>query len=197
MQERLTINWEMLAVRGVCAIIFGILAWIWPGLTVFALIVLFGVYALVDGIAAIVAAIRGVPGRSRAGLAITGVLGVLLGIAALVSPGVTSLVLLMLIAAWAVVTGVFEIVAAVSLRREISGEGWHIASGVISVLFGVALFTWPATGALTLVWLIGIFSVVFGIVSLVAAFQLRRLGHGGGRHSVQSGTPGATGTAAV
>lgn len=197
MRERLTINWEMLAVRAACAIFFGILAWIWPGMTVFALIVLFGVYALIDGIAAIVAAVRGVAGTSRVGLAITGVLGVLVGIAALVSPGVTSLVLLMLIAAWAVVTGVFEIVAAVSLRREIRGEGWHIAGGIVSVLFGIALFTWPATGVLALVWLIGGFSVLFGIVSLVAAFQLRRLGHTGGRHSVQGGTPGTAGTAPV
>lgn len=190
MGERLTVNWGMLAVRGLCAIAFGILAWIWPGLTVFVMIVLFGAYALVDGIAAIVAAVRGVPGTSRPWLAVTGALGVLLGIAALAWPGLTSLVLLMLIAAWAVVTGVFEIVAAVRLRREIRGEGWHIASGIISVLLGIALFAWPATGVLALVWLIGLFSIVFGVVALVAAFQLRRLGHGGGRHSVRPGSPG-------
>lgn len=181
MADRLGRAWWLLAVRGVLAIVFGVLAWIWPGITLFVLIIMFGAYALVDGIGAIIEAIRGVPGKSRAWLAVTGVFGVLAGLAAFLWPGATSLILLMLIAAWAVVTGIFEIIAAIALRREITGEGWHIVSGVVSVAFGVVLFVWPARGILALVWLIGISAVVFGVTMLVAAFQLRRLGRGGGR----------------
>lgn len=189
MYDQLTRDWWVLAVRGALAIVFGVLAWIWPGITLFVLIVLFGAYALVDGLAAIVTSVRGGPGQSRVWLAVTGVCGVLIGLAALFWPGVTSLVLLMLIAAWAVVTGIFEIIAAIALRREITGEGWHIVGGAVSVLFGVALFAWPAGGALALVWLIGVAAVVFGIALLVAAFQLRRLGHGG-RHRQAGGSTG-------
>lgn len=184
MNDQLSKAWWMLAVRGALAIVFGILAWVWPGITLWVLVVMFGAYALVDGIAAIVGAVRGVPGQSRAWLAVTGVCGVLLGLAAFFWPGATSLILLFLIAAWAIVTGIFEIIAAFALRREITGEGWHIASGAVSVLFGVLLFVWPASGALTLVWLIGAAAIVFGITMVVAAFQLRKLGHGGGDRPV-------------
>lgn len=171
--------WWLLAVRGVLAIVFGVLAWIWPGITLFVLIILFGAYALVDGLGAIIEAFRGAPGKSRAWLAVTGVFGVLAGVAAFLWPGATSLILLFLIAAWAVITGVFEIIAAIALRREITGEGWHIVSGVVSVAFGVVLFVWPAHGILALLWLIGICAVVFGVTMLVAAFQLRRQSGGG------------------
>jgi len=181
MNDQLSRAWWVLALRGALAIVFGILAWIWPGITLFVLIVLFGAYALVDGIAAIVAAVRGVPGQSRAWLAITGVCGVLLGLAAFFWPGATSLILLFLIAAWAVVTGIFEIIAAFALRREITGEGWHMLSGAVSVLFGVLLFVWPASGALAILWLIGVAAIVFGITMVVAGFQLRKLGQHGDR----------------
>ncbi|HEY3685052.1 MAG TPA: HdeD family acid-resistance protein [Streptosporangiaceae bacterium] len=198
MLDRLTQNWWMLAVRGAVAIIFGILAWVWPGITLFVLVVLFGAYSLVDGVVAIAGAIRGVPGTSRGWMAFTGVCGVLVGLIALFWPGVTSLVMLMLIAAWAVVTGVFEIIAAISMRKEVSGTGWEVFSGVVSVLFGVVLFAWPATGVLTLVWLVGLFSVLFGIVSLVAAFRLRKIGHEDEQHVEDTpGTPGTPGPATV
>lgn len=179
MNDQLSKAWWMLAVRGALAIVFGVLTWIWPGITLWVLVVMFGAYALVDGIAAIVGAVRGVPGQSRAWLAVTGVCGVLLGLAAFFWPGATSLILLFLIASWAIVTGIFEIIAAFALRREITGEGWHIASGAVSVLFGVLLFVWPASGALTVIWLIGAAAIVFGITMVVAAFQLRKQGQGG------------------
>lgn len=181
MTDQLSRAWWVLALRGALAIVFGVLAWIWPGITLLVLIVMFGAYALVDGAAAIVAAVRGVAGQSRTWLAVTGVCGVLLGLAALFWPGATSLILLMLIAAWAVVTGIFEIIAAVALRWETTGEGWHIAGGAVSVLFGVVLFAWPATGAPAILWLIGVAAVVFGVTLVVAAFQLRKLGHRGDR----------------
>lgn len=197
MLDRLAANWWMLAIRGACAIIFGVLAWIWPGITLFALIILFGAYSLVDGVIAIGGAIRGgVPGQSRAWMAFVGVCGVAVGLIAFFWPGVTSLVMLMLIAAWAVVTGVFEIIAAISMRKEVSGTGWEVVSGVVSVLFGVVLFAWPASGVLTLVWLVGLFSILFGVMSLFAAFRLRKIGHEGGDRSMPS-TPDTPGPATV
>jgi uncharacterized membrane protein HdeD (DUF308 family) len=175
MFEQWSRNWWMIAVRGVVAILFGLVAWIWPGITVLALVILFGAYALVDGIFALVAAFRGGTGGSRVWFAVMGVAGVAAGVLAFAWPGVTALVLLMLIAAWAVVTGVFEIVAALSLRREIEGEWWYVAGGAISVLFGFLLFIWPVSGALAVVWLIGLFSILFGAALVVTAFRLRHL----------------------
>jgi uncharacterized membrane protein HdeD (DUF308 family) len=180
MLEELSRHWGMLAFRGVLAILFGVVAWIWPGITLYALVLLFGAYALVDGIFAVVAAIRGTPGQpgtgSRTWLAVTGILGILLGIITLAWPGVTALILLLLIAWWAVITGIFEIVSAINLRQEI--EEWvYVLSGVISVLFGVLLFVWPVSGALSVIWLIGLFSILFGISLLTAAFRLRKIAH--------------------
>lgn len=181
MLEELSRHWGMLAFRGVLAILFGLVAWIWPGITLYALVLLFGAYALVDGIFAVVAAIRGTPGqtgtRSRVWLAVMGILGILLGIITLGWPGVTALILLLLIAWWAVITGILEIVAAISLRQEIEGEWVYIVSGAISVLFGILLFVWPVSGALSVIWLIGLFSILFGISLLTAAFRLRKIAH--------------------
>ncbi|SEG62536.1 Uncharacterized membrane protein HdeD, DUF308 family [Thermomonospora echinospora] len=164
----------MIAVRGVVAILFGLAAWVWPGITLLALVLLFGAYALVDGIFALVAAFRGRPGGSRTWLAVTGAVGVAAGVLAFLWPGVTALVLLMLIAAWAVVTGVFEIVAAMALRREIEGEWWYAAGGAISVLLGFLLFIWPVSGALAVVWLIGLFSILFGAALVTLSLRLRQ-----------------------
>lgn len=175
MLDELSRHWGLIALRGVLAILFGLLAWIWPGITLWALIVLFGAYALVDGIIAIGAAIRGAPGQSRTWLAVTGVAGIVFGLMALIWPGETALVLLLLIAWWAVITGILEIVAAISMRKEIEGEWFYIGSGIVSVLFGVLLFVWPVSGALGVIWIIGLFSIIFGIALLAAAFRLRKL----------------------
>lgn len=176
MFDQITRHWWVLALRGAFAVLFGLVAWIWPGITVWALVVLFGAYALVDGLFSLVGAFRGAPGQSRGWLALAGVAGIVLGLAALIWPAITGLALLMLIAVWAVVTGVMEIVAAVALRREIHGEWLYALTGVVSVVFGVLLFAWPVSGALAVVWLIGLFSILFGAVMIGAAFRLRRLG---------------------
>lgn len=177
MLEELSRHWGMLAFRGVLAILFGVVAWVWPGITVWALVLLFGAYALVDGAFAVVAALRGAPGQSRTWLLITGIAGIVLGFVALIWPAETALVLLLLIAWWAVITGIFEIVAAISLRKEIEGEWFYITTGVISVLFGVLLFVWPVQGALGVIWIIGLFSIIFGVFMLVAALRLRKIAH--------------------
>ncbi|REE99154.1 HdeD family acid-resistance protein [Thermomonospora umbrina] len=187
--------WWMLALRGAVAILFGLLAWIWPGITVWALVLLFGIYALADGVLALVAAFRGASGSSRGWLVVAGVAGIVAGVVAFAWPGVTALALLMLIAAWAVVTGVFEIVAALSLRREIEGEWWYVAGGALSVLFGFLLFLWPVGGALAVVWLIGLFSILFGIALVAAAFRVKRLAGFARRGAGPEDRPGGTAAA--
>jgi len=168
-------NWWALALRGLAAIVFGILAFVWPGITLFVLIIFFGAYMLVDGVFAIVAAVR-VAGEAARWwlLLVEGILGVLAGIVAFVWPGLTALALLYFVAAWAIVTGIFEIVGAIRLRREIEGEWALILGGALSVLFGVLLVAvGPGVGLLSLVWLIGVYAVAFGVLLLILAFRVR------------------------
>src|ERR671921_1059528 len=168
-------NWWLLALRGLAAMVFGVLAFVWPGITLWALVLLFGAYMLVDGIFAIVAAVRAAGREARWWLLlIEGVLGVLAGLVAALWPGLSALALLYFIAAWAIVTGIFEIVGAIRLRREIEGEWALILGGALSVLFGVLLIVIPApAGILSLVWLIGAYAVAFGVLLLILAFRLR------------------------
>jgi uncharacterized membrane protein HdeD (DUF308 family) len=175
MLESLSRNWWAVVLRGAAAVLFGLLALIWPNITVFVLVALFGAYALVDGVLALVAAAMGENRGRRGWLIFEGVAGVLAGIVAFVWPGVTTLALLYVIAAWALVTGVLEVMAAIRLRREIQGEWLLILSGVCSVVFGILLAVWPATGALALVILIGCFAIVFGVVLVAFGMRLRRL----------------------
>jgi uncharacterized membrane protein HdeD (DUF308 family) len=168
-------NWWALVLRGLAAILFGVLAFAWPGITLFVLVLFFGAYMLVDGIFAIVAAVRAAGEEDRWWLLlIQGILGVLAGLVAIFWPGLTALALLYFIAAWAIVTGIMEIVAAIRLRREIEGE-WALAlSGALSVLFGVLLVVLPApAGLLSLVWLIGAYAVATGVLLLILGFRVR------------------------
>ena len=168
-------NWWVLALRGLAAIVFGVLAFAWPGITLTALVLLFGAYMLVDGVFAIVAAVRAAGQQSRWWLLlIEGVLGVLAGIVAFIVPGLTALVLLYLVAAWAIVTGVLEIVGAIRLRQEIEGEWALILGGALSVAFGILLAVLPApAGLLSLLWLIGAYAIAFGVVLIVLAVRVR------------------------
>lgn len=177
MLDNLVRNWWAAVLRGIAAILFGILALIWPGLTVLALVWLFGAYVLVDGIFALGAALfagRRTAGR-RGWLVVEGIAGIIVGILTFAWPGVTTLVLLWLVAAWALVTGVLEIAAAIMLRREVGGEWFLAISGVLSVLFGILLAVWPATGALALVVIIGAYAIAFGAVLVVLGLRMRRL----------------------
>lgn len=181
MLERLARYWWVVAVRGVAAVLFGLMAIIWPAITVTVLVLLFGAYALVDGVLALFTALFG--GDSSEGrrpwLALEGVAGVLTGVLTFLWPGITTLVLLWLIAAWVLVTGVLEIVAAARLRREIEGEWLLGLSGVLSVVFGILLVIWPTAGAVTVVWLIGIYAVVFGVALIALSLRLRKIYQGG------------------
>lgn len=178
MLDVLARNWWAVVLRGVFAVIFGLLALIWPGATLFVLIMLFGAYALVDGVFALIAAFR-VAGGDRWPLLLEGVVGILIGLLTFFWPGVTALVLLSFIAAWAIITGIFEIVAAIRLRREIEGE-WALGlAGVASLIFGVLLILFPGAGALSLIWLIGAYAIVFGILLILLGLRLRGMGAAG------------------
>jgi len=170
--DELARHWWVIGLRGLAAVLFGILAFTLPGMTLAVLVLLFGAYALVDGILTLLAAFRG-DAQHRIAMAIEGVVGVLAGLAAFVWPGLTALVLLYIIAFWAIVTGVLEIVAAVRLRRAISNEFGLIVGGVLSVLFGIVLLVSPGAGALAVVFIIGAYAIVFGIALLVLAWRLR------------------------
>lgn len=168
-------NWWALALRGLVAVLFGILTFIWPGITIFTLVLLFGAYALVNGIFALVVCFKSPRRTGRFGSLIFGaVMSVLAGIIAIVWPGMTAFTLVIIIGAWAVVTGISEIAAAIRLRKEIKGEWVLVLAGIASILFGIALFLNPFIGALVLVWWIGGFAVAFGILLIVLSFRMRR-----------------------
>lgn len=172
MVKALADSWWTFAVRGAFALLFGIGALSYPGLTVLLLIIFFGVYALVDGGTALA---LGIGGKKRPVYVLLGLISIAAGVFALARPGATALALLWLIGVWAVVEGIGEIIAAIQIRKEVEGE-WAIAlSGLISVLFGVFVLARPGAGALALVWLIAIYLFANGILKLMLGFKLRRL----------------------
>ena len=166
-------HWWVVALRGLAAIIFGVLAFILPGPTLAVLIVLYGAYAIVDGVLALYAAVRS--GDNRWTFVIEGVIGIAAGLVAFVWPGITALALLFVIAAWAMLTGIMEVIAGVRLRRAIDNEWMLIIAGLLSIVFGILLIAQPGAGALAIVWLIGVYAVAFGIALLALSWRLRGL----------------------
>jgi uncharacterized membrane protein HdeD (DUF308 family) len=167
-------SWWALVLRGVVAIIFGLAALFWPGLILTVLIIFFGLYALIDGVLAIIAAFRSSGrGMRRTLLLIEGVIGIIFGIVALFWPGLTALALLYIIAFWAILSGISRIVMAIMLRRDIENE-WSIAlSGVLSVILGIVLVLLPRAGLLAYTWLIGLLALALGIALIYYAFRVR------------------------
>jgi len=165
-------SWWTFAVRGVVALLFGIVVLSYPVLTVFVLIMFFGVYVLIDGVTAIA---MGIGGKKRPAYLLLGLISIAAGLFAVARPGATALALLWLIGLWALVRGIGEIMAAIQIRKEVEGE-WAIAlSGVISVLFGLFVLARPGAGALALVWLIAIYAFTSGLLKLMLGFKLRRV----------------------
>lgn len=165
-------QWWVPVVRGALAILFGALAVLWPQLTLLALLALFAAFAILDGIASLVAAVRertwGLP-------LIGGLLSLAIGVLTVLWPGAAGLALAILIGAWAIVRGVFDIATAIALRRELRHE-WVLAlGGLLAVLFGLFLVIWPAAGALALVGLIAGFAFALGVLLIVAGIRLRRM----------------------
>lgn len=167
-------HWWALGIRGVIAVLFGLAALLRPDIALEALILLFGAYALVDGVFTIVGVFGGTRGGTPRWVSlIQGVLGVLAGLIAFFLPGMTAVVLLYLVAFWSIFTGIFQAATAIRLRREIEGEWALVASGVISVLFGLLLAVLPAVGILSLIWLVGIYAIIIGVLLIVTAFRVR------------------------
>lgn len=161
-------NWWLMLLRGIVAIILGLIVLFDPGIALLAIIYVFGAYALIDGILSVIVAIAERRYLPRWGwLVVEGVAGIILGIIAFAWPGETALILLYIVAIWAVVTGVMEIAAAFTVGSWLLG-----LTGVLSIVFGIILFVHPGVGLLSILWLLGVYAIVFGIVLIVHAFQL-------------------------
>jgi uncharacterized membrane protein HdeD (DUF308 family) len=171
-------SWWALALSGFTAVLFGILVFSWPRLAVAVLIVLFGAFALIDGISSIITAVEGIEHHQTWTWPLAyGIAGVVAGLVTFAWPQLTALALLFLIAAWAIVAGAIQIFAALELRRVLHGEWIMLAGGALSVLFGVIAILRPGAGALALIGLIGVFAIVLGVARISLAFRLRGLQH--------------------
>ena len=167
--------WWLVLLRGIAAVIFGLLALFMPAVAGLSLVFLWGAYTLADGIFSLWAGIVGSAATtgSRWWLAITGVLGIAAGLIAFFAPALTAGILLIFIAIWAIIVGVMAIIGAIQLRKEIEGEWLLILSGAIAIIFGILMFTRPASAALAVVWMIATFAIIFGIDLVMLAFKLR------------------------
>jgi uncharacterized membrane protein HdeD (DUF308 family) len=180
MLHALARSWWLLLLRGVAGIAFGIVAFIWPGLTLVTLVLLYGAFALVDGVLSLIAAFTGgAKPLPTWWLIVVGILGIAAGIVAFLWPGITAFALVMLIGAWALVHGIFEIIGAIQLRKEIDNEWLLILGGLLSVGFGILVLLAPGAGALGLVWAIAAYSIAFGILFVALALRLRKHRHEG------------------
>jgi uncharacterized membrane protein HdeD (DUF308 family) len=170
-------NWWALVLRGVLAIVFGVLAFVNPGLTLATLVLLFGAYSLVDGVFAIIAGLRAAQRQERWWpFALEGLASIAVGLFTFVAPAATAFALLLLVSVWAIVTGVFRIAAAIRLRKEIQGEWLLILNGLLSVIFGIVIMARPGAGLVWLVWMVGLYAIIFGVILVALGFRLR--GHG-------------------
>ena len=183
MLETLARNWWALVLRGVCATLFGLAAFAWPGITLAVLILIYGAYALADGVFAVIWAVFARrAGRFPWGVLVAGLAAIVAGILTFLWPGITALALLYLIAAWAIVRGIFEVIAAVHLRRELEKEWLLGLSGLLSIALGVLLLARPGVGVLVVLWWIAAFAIVFGVLMIVLGLRLRRLRDRPARH---------------
>jgi uncharacterized membrane protein HdeD (DUF308 family) len=171
--------WWLLLLRGISAILFGVLAFIWPGLTLVTLVLLYGAFALVDGVISLIAAFTGsaklVP---TWWLVVVGLLGLAAGIVTFAWPAITAILLVLFIGAWALVHGVFEMIGAIQLRKEIDNEWMLILGGALSVIFGLLVIIAPGAGALGLIWAIASYAIVFGFI--VLALRMRKYSYSAG-----------------
>ncbi|AHI00112.1 HdeD family acid-resistance protein [Kutzneria albida] len=174
MLELLTRNWWLVALRGVFAVVFAVLTLAWPDVTVVALVLLWGVYALVDGLSSLALGMA-VRGQRWANVGL-GVLGVLAGLLAILLPGVTAVLLLVIIAVWAIVAGLLQLVAAVLLRGVTAHAWFLIVTGALTLVLGIVLLAHPEVGAVALVTTIAVFALIWGVSLILLALRLRGLG---------------------
>src|SRR5215813_1244689 len=187
MIHELARNWGWIALRGVLAILFGVVALASPASAFAAIVLLFGAYAFVDGVFALVALFRGA-GRDRFWvLVLEAVVGIGIGVLTIARPATTALVLLYYVGIWAILTGIFELAAAIRLRKEITGEFWLGLAGVLSIAFGILLFVIPGPGSLAIAIWVGAYALIFGVMLEFLAFRLRR--HAVGARPAGTSTP--------
>ena len=171
----LTRNWWAFLLRGIVAVVFGLIAIFMPVAAFLSLVFVFGAFALVDGIFTIVSAFTSnAKSENWWWLIFEGLFGILIGVLTIVQPAAMSEAWLLLIAAWAIVTGILEIITAIRLRKEITGEFWLILGGLISVAFGVFVAAAPIAGAFAVGTIIGIYALVFGVLLIMLALRLRK-----------------------
>lgn len=164
-------HWWVVLLRGVLAILFGVLAYTWPGLTALILVTIWGVYALIDGVFGVIAGIRG----KWTSLVIMGLLGIAAGLVALLRPGLAAVSLLWVLAIWVIVAGAMQIGAAIRLRKEVQGEWMWILSGLLMVGLGLVFFLRPGAGILSVTWLLASLAIVWGILLVMLSFKLKGL----------------------
>jgi uncharacterized membrane protein HdeD (DUF308 family) len=187
MIHELARNWGFIALRGALAIVFGVIAFFEPRSAFAALVLLFGAYAFVDGVFALIALFRGAAKDRFWTLVLEAVVGIGIGVLTIARPAATALALLYYVGIWAILTGIFELAAAIRLRKEITGEFWLGLAGVLSIAFGILLFVVPGSAALALTIWIGAYAFVFGVMLLLLAFRLRR--HAVGHRPTGTSTP--------
>ena len=175
MQQMISNVRTMFLVRGIAAILFGILTFVWPNLTLSVLVLLFGVYAVIGGITAVAAAVRNRDEQGWGLLLFEGILGILAGVVALVWPNITALAFLYLLAAWAIITGIMELVAPLAFPMRGGRAALMVLAGLASIVFGILIAAQPSSGLLAVVWLIGVYAIVFGVMYIVAYFESRSL----------------------
>src|SRR6266699_3304076 len=175
MQQMLGNFRTMILFRGIAAVLFGVLTLVWPKLSLFVLVILFGVFAVVSGITAVVAALRNTGDHGWGFLLIEGILGILAGVVALVWPGITALAFLYLLAAWAILTGILELVAPLAFPMRGGRTVLTVLAGLLSIVFGILIAAQPSSGLLAVVWLIGVYAIVFGIMYIAVYFESRSL----------------------
>ena len=175
MQQMISNFRTMFLFRGIVAILFGVLTLVWPNLSLAALVFLFGIFAVISGITAIATALRNREEHGWGLLLFEGILGILAGVVALVWPGITALAFLYLLSAWAILTGVLELAAPLSFPMSAGRAVLTALTGVVSIVFGVLIAAQPASGLLAVVWLIGMYAIVIGVMYLVVYFESRSL----------------------
>jgi uncharacterized membrane protein HdeD (DUF308 family) len=171
--ELLSRRWQLVVLRGVVAVVFGIIAIVWPAITVLSLALLFGAYTLLDGITSLTMGFGRGTGSDRVYMITLGILGIIAGLIALIWPQITVIVLLVIIAVWAIIAGATQIAAAIRLRKVIRNEWFLALSGVVAVVLGLLLIVQPGAGAIALVIAIATFALVWGIVLIVLGLRLR------------------------
>lgn len=171
-------KWWAVALRGLVSVIFGIFAFAWPQFTAAIMVMFFGVYVLIDGLFALIASFATHGGLARWWLLLVeGILGIILGVIFLAHPAFTAAFLIILIAIWAIVTGIIEIVLAITYAKIVPDNWLMILTGILSLIFGFLLMKNPAAGVMAVIWIIGIYAVLFGMLVIAAGFTLRGLLH--------------------